>query len=582
MPEYKDLTQLGIIPVPFDILHPDHNRVKVITLQCSGQIDSNGHVVNADKQLSEEKFRAFLCLAKQQEAALAVTPEYSCPWAVLESVFNTQSALPRPGALWVIGCESITPDELNQLKDRTKHLISWHYEEVHGSTKSSFLSPALYLFQQEKDLEPKYCAIVQFKSHPMGGTDFEKDNLITGNVRYVLHNPDLSSIRMLCIICSDAITFNPDDLTPIYPYLLIHLQLNKNPYHPEVTSHRNTLFQSGRRQQIEILTLNWAQGFQFLGGEKSIDFGGSGYYMHPSNSEEEPYQDDLTVDANHVKGIYLRFSDRSRHSAYLFTPKEAVFEFETTKVSQCLAKAVNQSRSGVKAISTYQWQPAQAQWVSIEDIEDGVRVPFEANGGTVGIKPAYREKLLTICTGGISPDLLKWHMPKKVGEEIKRNLRASIWHRVRNMTSYCLDGYDSPKGTLTKLKQSQGAEISESITRFTNLAAYIKDKSHLPDILADYAEGSPLLELDPAEVEKKEIRHNLKLADGGGLATVVDIGSALPETANEKFADIKNTLLPQRLVVWYTHSGQRKYKSDEVRTITDSGESPDDFTRAGL
>lgn len=427
MPEYKSLTDLGINPFPFEILKPDHNLVKIMALQCSGTIDTVGHVINGDAEISAAKHQNFLSLALEKEASLVITPEYSCPWAVIETFITDQRVSLKPGALWALGCESITPSELNDIKTRTENRVLWIYEELRANTDQIFVSPVVYLFRlQDTAHDQSLCAIVQFKTHQMGGTTFERDKLIVGNVRYVIHNPTMpESIRLMTIICSDAIVFNPADLTAPYPYLLIHIQLNNNPYHNRICNYRTSLFHSGRGHDVEIISLNWAQGFQFMGGGPSIDYGGSAYFMHPHKSEKEPQQQDAMIDANHKKGIYLRFSENSRHAAYLFSPKELVFEFNTTKVSQYLADAVNQFRSGVAGVSTFIWDRERGAWRVVDEIDDGVRSTFESNGGATNLKPTVREKFLTLCSGEVSPELVKWHIPADLDEEDKKNLRMS-------------------------------------------------------------------------------------------------------------------------------------------------------------
>ena len=583
MPEYKSLTDLEINPCPFDILTPDHNLTKIMVLQCSGAIDTAGHVINVEAATSTSKHSKFLSLALEKEASLAITPEYSCPWSVIEDFVSDPLLFPKQGSLWALGCESVTPDELVQIKARTEDQVLWIHEDLAAAGDRIFFSPLVYLFRLEDGSDKSLCAIVQFKTHQMGGTHFERDYLIQGNIRYIIHNPTMSdSIRLMSIICSDAIVFDINDLTDLTPYLLIHIQLNTDPYHTNVSSYRTSLFESGKGQNVEILSLNWAQGFQFLGQAQSLDYGGSAYFMHPIKSEKEPLQKDHAIDANHAKGVYLRFSKKTRHAAFLLSPKELIFELNTTKVSQHLAQPVNQSRSGITAVATYSWQGDQAVWGVVDEIDDGVRNTFEANGGKVQLRPSLREKFLTICSGRVCPEMVEWHMPPDLDEEDKKHIRISRWHRVRNMASYCLDGFESPKGTSARLKHCQDEEIAQSVSNYTSLLTYIGNKDIVPEILYDLANGVPIVELIPDEVTKEKIRHNVRLNSGGGLATIVFIGSALPEAAKRKFADIKNTLSPQRLVVWYYYQGKIQFITDELPQIIETDQSLEDITRAEL
>lgn len=579
---YKDIHELGVDPVPLTLLHPDHQTAKIMAFQCSGKIDFNENVVNADHGLAEKKHKKFFALAREKNASLAITPEYSCPWSVVETILFHQELAPHPGSLLVIGCEAITIEEFRIFREGTEDLVNWHFENVVPAANQKFLSPVVYLLhaQEEQEGQTKLCAIVQFKCHDMGGTFFERDNLIKGSVRYVLHNRNQpESIRLLTLICADVFTFDVNDLIAHLPHLVIHIQLNTEPYHHRFCSYRTEIFNCGHKNNCEILCLNWGQGFEFVGGARSADHGGSAYYMQPQKIEKEPNQSDNTINKNHEKGMYLRFSEKSFYSAFLFTPKEMILEFETTKASQFLAPPTHDKKSGPQVTMTYGWDSDHELWGILEKVDDGVKTTFEVNGGTPNITPSEREKLLVISSGRVSPDLVKWHMPKGLGAEDQAALRINYWHKARNMSSYCLDGYETPKGTLSKLHGTQDAEINESISTFSNLKGYLANTANLPDILEDYKTAPVMVQLEPNELTSGKIRHNVVREDGFGLSTIADIGATLPLMAQRKFNDIKDTLAPQRLVVWYTHEGQLKHIADELPSVLDAGEFHDDITR---
>ncbi len=579
---YIDINELGINPVPLSILIPDNQTARIMTFQSTGHIDVNDRVGNFDHELAEKKYQDFFALAKNRNASMAVTPEYSCPWQVVESILNTQSLRPHLGSLWVVGCESITLEDFNKFIKKTKGLVKWHFETVVPNANQIFFSPVVYILHAQDDQgdQTELCAIVQFKCHDMGGTTFERDKLIKGTKRYVLHNPTQGeSIRLLTLICSDVFDFDENDLKHHLPYLIVHVQLNTAPYHHNFCRYRRDIFNSFLRHKCEILCLNWAQGFEFHKGGESSEHGGSAYYMHPRRSEKEPTQSDNAINKNHAKGMYLRFSDTSLYSAFLFTPNEVIIEFDTTKVSQVIAPPTHVSRTGPKVIEAYGWNFDDASWVIIEKIDDGVEKTFEGNGGEANTRPSDREKLLAISNGEVSPDFIKWHMPKGLGDEDKAVLRVNYWHKPRNMESYCLDGNESPKGTLAKIQATQELGISESISKLSNLKGYLAKTGDLPDIFEDFKTIPTKINLDPTEVSLDKIRHNVMRLDGKGLATVADLGPTLPEVAQRKFADIKDTLSPQRLVVWFTYEGKLQHIADKLPEVTIAGEAPDDITR---
>lgn len=588
MPEikYKDIADLDINPVPINILHADSQLAKVMAMQCNGQINTDGKVDNSDALLATEKHTNFFDLAVMKKADLAVTPEYSCPWNVIETVLTTPGKLPAPGALWVIGCESITPKTLDEIKSRTEKFAIWEYEDVkpNANTNQVFVSPVVYIFRlanESGDNKPDVGIIVQFKFHDMGGA-FERDKLIKGNTRYILHNPgEDKSIRLLTIICADAFVFNISDINASHPYLLIHIQLNLNPYHHNCKAYRMTMFQTeGNTNNYEVFCLNWAKGFEIEGTGISEDHGGSAYYMNPPEETKEPQQDDDTINTNHDKGIYLRFSSESRYSAFFLTPQEAVFEFNTTKVSQIESPPVNQLRTGIIANETYEWSRDNKAWEATHQIiNDKVNELYEKFGGVNNDIPTNREKLLSLCVGKVGKDRIKWHMPGDLDGRHKRMLGPTYWHKARNMDSFHLDTGEKPQGTLACLHSEQNIEIHKTLSQFTNLRACLSDKENLPNVFYDYKSNNTVIELGDEELQNKEIRHNVRLESGGGLATAVDLGATTKSEAKKAYNEIKDLLSPNRLVVWYMFEGKNIPYTDELKSISEAQESTEDITR---
>jgi hypothetical protein len=106
----------GLGPPVINALIPNERNYTVLLMQPQGDIEvSNGGVRNRDRILAQAQFRAFLDDARETDADLVVTPEYSMPWATLAGAIQT-TVTPTVGKLWAIGCESIRYSELEQLK----------------------------------------------------------------------------------------------------------------------------------------------------------------------------------------------------------------------------------------------------------------------------------------------------------------------------------------------------------------------------------------------------------------------------------------------------------------------------------
>jgi hypothetical protein len=71
---------------------------------------------------------AFLKLAAQRGDQLVVTPEYYLPVSSLAKAAQG-GPFPAEGALWVLGCESMTPARLTSFKDDCAGHCDVIYEE---------------------------------------------------------------------------------------------------------------------------------------------------------------------------------------------------------------------------------------------------------------------------------------------------------------------------------------------------------------------------------------------------------------------------------------------------------------------
>lgn len=80
----------GLDSPKLNILIPNEYNYKALLMQPHGHIEVGAAGVrNRDRALAKKQFSAFLNDAKQTQADLVVTPEYSMPWETLvETVKN--------------------------------------------------------------------------------------------------------------------------------------------------------------------------------------------------------------------------------------------------------------------------------------------------------------------------------------------------------------------------------------------------------------------------------------------------------------------------------------------------------------
>ena len=83
---------------------------------------------HANRARAIDQFSEFLRLAVVHDSDVAFSPEYSCPWKVLENAIVLQT-LPKAGKLWILGCEAISRDDLQNVIAAHSN-IEWIYEPI--------------------------------------------------------------------------------------------------------------------------------------------------------------------------------------------------------------------------------------------------------------------------------------------------------------------------------------------------------------------------------------------------------------------------------------------------------------------
>jgi predicted nucleic acid-binding Zn-ribbon protein len=199
------------------ILKPNAELCSTLLIQPQETVcwkESEHFVGNLDQRSAVAKYRNLISLAKSTDADLVLSPEYSCPWSIVEESIG-KGDVPNEGKLWCLGCESITPTELQYLAAR--HLnVEWVYEGGLDQRPGQFLDTLCYILQCEGAGGVQRTVVaVQFKGEPMADPPdhLERDNMIKGTTRYILRNRDNNeTIYLVSVVCSDALTFRMDEL----------------------------------------------------------------------------------------------------------------------------------------------------------------------------------------------------------------------------------------------------------------------------------------------------------------------------------------------------------------------------------
>lgn len=364
------LAPYGLYSPDLVMLRPDERRYTTLLMQPSGPISATTERIGAfDQAEAIAKGRNFLELAIDRDAHLVVTPEYFLPWdAILKAI--TDEIVPSDDALWVLGSESITPNELEDFKTRVNGHCLVIYEPLQPLSRSrELLNPVVIMFQAVRsDGSKQLVALIQFKIHASRDPRFFEESVLKlGTIIYQFKGID-SPLTAAVIICADAFALNELSRNSLSAFnnqaTLIHIQLNPNPRHIAYREYRTTTFSTDANStNCHIVCLNWAQSIEAYEGSETQsipwnNIAGSTWYC--------PYTecsfDDGEVLPNHSLGLYYAYMRERRH-ALIFHYNEAVFELLVPKLVR-MTSAVLANKNGPVAKERYEWKGETKSWES--------------------------------------------------------------------------------------------------------------------------------------------------------------------------------------------------------------------------
>lgn len=570
------LEDAGLAVPDLRVLNPNHENYTALLLQPQADIEADTRGVrNADQELARRQYTAFLRQATSEQSTVAITPEYSMPWSVIEDALRAGIA-PAEGAVWILGCESITIQQLDLFRDRMADITSVLYEPLVPQI-GRFLDPVLYVLLSRPAQgggNPRLVIVVQFKMSPMGdAAHFEINGLQTGSRIYVFGN-GTTQLRLATLICSDAFAFLDEHANALYHRtLLIHLQLNKSPRQAQYRRYRDKLLQYDG-DETEVLCLNWAKDvFERCGNDRTCwnNFPCSAWYLRPDRYDDS----DATLTANHNNGLYYTWLQDLRCRALFFAYVPAVFAITASKVAHHGVVASLSRRRGPILNSTRIWDEDAADWVISTGVADGFSAIVDecgdaANdiGNLASQNPFSAERTLALCAGQIAePD---WYGPKKLDSCLITTSEV-----VRRIT-VCQDTTaDAPQFRTRRMRTAH------------RVAAILR--SQLPAALGDLRGG---FRFDWSH----QSPHTNIVSPAGRRATAIYLGDEhTPDTAHTiaaKAADhigrweaTPNGIIEgrQRLHVWYRDDQGNDVPCDPDRYVQYDEthvESPFDITRS--
>lgn len=547
--------------LPF--LARDSDYIRLLLFQPHATIVADDHGVRSlDRDQMTAQMTSFISTAKDLSVDLAACPEYSCTWdAILHAVEN--GVLPSAGKMWALACESATREEFNRIRERIGDRLRIVFDEAVLDADGNFIDPLCYLFlTNSSDGSAVHVALIQAKTHQMGGDDYERSYLKKGGKLYRFKNDDEFSNSLLSIICSDALNESVAHLIRTLHgqnCLILHLQLNKRPEAQAFRAYREYCCTTAPRT-TEILCLNWAKGTSLLEDDEAkllVAEPRSILFM----AINELDAGDERIKHNHGKGCYLTYQKEQRTAAFLFSPDPRLLHFETTKPLTGGA-APNAVRSGPRMLGIYGWDVDAAAWNALGacdddrfksswlDPHDSVRRLLDP------ILPEHldAERLVQLCIGkATSMDWAKW----------------------MRLPSFELADDDTAKRlTLCWSQRGSGYDYRDACRRqFQIFAATVTQVEKFSPRLGEFKEAA----FDVAyKTQLSKTFRNLHLANGKS-ATAVYLGSVpsqadLDEAKRRLISGLSETDSDTALVaIWYHDEAMqlRDFMDMQTPKVTD-------------
>ena len=527
-------------------LIPNADNYTVLALQPDGDIEASAEGVRSrDRDLATKQFGKFLEYAKEKQADLVITPEYSMPWEVLSEAILGGNG-PVQGKLWALGCESIKFSELESLKESLAPFATVIYEPLEVSS-TRFVSPLAYIFVSPPapdNREAKTVVLVQFKTHAMADSDhFEINGMQRGTSVYQFGG-DEKNLKLVSLICADVFALKDEIAAEIYDRaLILHIQLNPNPRHEGFCGCRERLFRYDG-DETEVLCLNWSEDvIMSISGHRTQwnNIAGSAWYLKSRKFDDR----DITLCSNHQQGLYYTWLQPYHSHALFFNYKPGIFLFNATKVAHIAVAGPVSRRRGPQLTKTCNWNDEEDRWVEKNTADDGFSaVVTESGNAQTEIKriadanPLEVERILALCAG-----------------EIKSN---EDWHKV-NILDSCVIGSSEIIQRVTFAQDTH-----EQARRFRT--ARLQRCSRLWDIITSEELPPALLDLKSGFSFKwsHNSPHQNVESTSGKLATLIYMGeesnSIQIEAIKKRVADFlhksssgidQSRSAQQRLHVWF-------------------------------
>lgn len=474
------------------LLQASHQSYRALLIQPSGPIYADTQRIGPlNLEGVAAQADAFLTLAAQRGDQLVVTPEYFLPVSSLAKAAQG-GPFPAEGALWVLGCESMTPARLSSFKEECAGHCDVIYEEDPApAVQGNYFDPVAYCFiTRDADKNFKRVVLFQFKTAPSRDDHgFENKQLRCGRAIYRFQGKD-GYIKLSTIICSDALALGEDvdankklsDRT-----VLIHIQLNPKPKQTDYRRYRNEVFRrSPVTTDCDIICLNWAQN---IVQHDSPDHAphewknesGSAWYVPERRCSVE----DSEVANNEAKGLYYTRHEKKRHVLH-FHYDEAIFALTVPKVLQDGA-AVHDVLIGPQLDTRFTWNADAGTWL------ESTSCPETGWSAIISASPE-----VTAAFQGLTDIKDRLYIERAISLSCGPHTMKEQWHRVDNLDVCRIPETEVVGRTTLQLDRDAAAaeERQKRISRVTVLG-HILQTATLPPQIKDLAGGGASISWSP-------------------------------------------------------------------------------------
>jgi hypothetical protein len=554
--KFVDIEELDI-SIELDVLKRDSQRYSMFLYQHNGEFSANNRSIgNAYQALAKTKFQNLLKKAKQDNIALVMSPEYSCPKSIIDNIIENESVQPIEGKIWVLGGESINKEEIKQLISANKNNVLIHCEDVFTTSDKEYLNPLYYIFKGKHNKSTKLIILIQFKTKHMGGLwsggSVEADNLIEGENVYVLKNSN-NSTRLVSFICSEAMNvkheLSQDIKNKLYwydmPFLVLNPQINPDPSNLTFINFRNFILNDDKK---EIISLNWGKETTIKNEpwfKKDVNTPRSGIFFKTLDIELD--HSPKRIVANHKKGFYFLHQNRNKF-VYLLNGNIELIKIENKSVDINEGVQQQKRRDGPQAMMICMFDEETSDFIEQRSIDDchidffdqrGIENEFLLNPNNSIVD---KERLVNISTGKIIG---------KHGEN---------WCDVIYLNSFKLKETDECNCRMTYVEDSYATSEHMRIHNCTNVIELdqiiLPNNSIYPDSIKDLTYQNIVLSYSS---DSSTYHYKYNLTDENGeikKATICYLGNASNRDVESTYDELQKlfeegTNGKSRIVVFY-------------------------------